>query len=154
MNEITTSDKQLLFEHCQEILLERIRTSELLIKSAQDAANEEQKSSAGDKYETARSMNQLDRDMHARQLLQHRQELARLQQISWQQPHDAVEPGSLAVCSNLLLFIAAGLGTLSWNHYQVVVLSPAAPLAISILGKKAGDTIQLKNQSYLIQNIV
>lgn len=154
MTEWTAHHKQQLFEHCLNILQERIRVSESMMRTAQDAANEEQKSSAGDKYETARSMNQLDREMHARQLLQHQQELARLQQINWQQESEKVQAGSLLLCPGLLLFIAAGLGTITWQQQPVIVLSPSAPLAASLLGRKAGEVIRIKNQSYLIQKIL
>jgi hypothetical protein len=39
-----------------------------MMESAQQSANSEEKSSAGDKYETSRAMGHLEKDMHARQL--------------------------------------------------------------------------------------
>lgn len=46
------------------------------MEGAQEAANSESKSSAGDKYETGRAMAQLERDRHA-QLLAEAQKVER-----------------------------------------------------------------------------
>ncbi len=154
MKEITLDLKQQLYEYCLNILQQRIQVSQSLMNAAQAAANEEEKSSVGDKYETARSMNQLDREMHAKQLLQHQKELERLKQVNWKQQSSTVQPGSLIVCSDLLIFIAAGIGTIGWEQQQVIILSPSAPMATALTGKKAGDSVQVKHQTYQIQKIL
>lgn len=46
---------------------ERITITKLAIANAQEAANSQDKSSAGDKYETGRAMGHLEKDMYARQ---------------------------------------------------------------------------------------
>ena len=61
--------KKLLIAHCTALLVQRITVSETAMKNAQESANSEDKSSAGDKYETSRAMGHLDRDMNAKQLL-------------------------------------------------------------------------------------
>lgn len=154
MKEITPDLKQQLYEYCLDILQQRIRVSQSLMNAAQAAANEEEKSSVGDKYETARSMNQLDREMHGKQLLLHQKELERLKQVNWKQHSSTIQSGSLVVCSGLLIFIAAGIGTIMWEQQQVIILSPSAPLAAELTGKKAGDSVQVKHQSYQIQKIL
>ena len=69
MNEQQKIDfKKALKTRCIEILEQRIDASYNSMQNAQAAANEEEKSSAGDKYETGRAMNHLEKDMHARQL--------------------------------------------------------------------------------------
>ncbi len=48
---------------------------------AQEAANSEGKSPAGDKYETGRAMGQLQKEMHGRQLAEYAKEVKALQSI-------------------------------------------------------------------------
>ncbi|WP_258539158.1 hypothetical protein [Chitinophaga oryzae] len=63
--------KQLLKQHGEQIFLQRIAVTQRAMDEAQAAANQESKSSVGDKYETARAMSHMEKDMHARQLLAH-----------------------------------------------------------------------------------
>ena len=62
-------------------IMQRIGTARHAMENAQAAANEEDKSSVGDKYETSRAMGQIDSEMNARQLEEARRELALLQKI-------------------------------------------------------------------------
>ena len=61
-------------QHCLLVIEQRIKTAQTAMQNAQDSANNENKSTAGDKYETARAMGQLDRDMNAKQLKEAQQE--------------------------------------------------------------------------------
>ncbi|MFM7852135.1 MAG: 3-oxoacyl-ACP synthase, partial [Flammeovirgaceae bacterium] len=60
--------KKLIYTACLRMIQERQHYSRLAMSSAQDAANAEEKSSAGDKYETGRAMAQIERDKAAMQL--------------------------------------------------------------------------------------
>ena len=60
--------KNTLKKRCIEIIEKRISSSYNSMENAQAAANEEEKSSSGDKYETGRAMSYLEKDMYARQL--------------------------------------------------------------------------------------
>ena len=68
-------NKKELFEHCKNLLLQRIANGEKAMLDAQEAANSEEKSSMGDKYETGRAMSQLAREMSAKQVFENKQEL-------------------------------------------------------------------------------
>ena len=54
--------KQTLIEQCEEFVQQKIDVSEKLMNEAQDSANNETKSSAGDKFETGRAMMHAERD--------------------------------------------------------------------------------------------
>src|SRR6478609_11532726 len=60
--------RQKLFNACVEYVNLRIDTSKQAMADAQESANAEEKSSAGDKYETGRAMMQIERDKAAQQL--------------------------------------------------------------------------------------
>jgi len=64
-----------------EILHSRMEAASLAMREAQMAANEEGKSSMGDKYETSKAMAQIDRDIHARQRQSALKEINLVQQI-------------------------------------------------------------------------
>ena len=60
--------KEKLLTLCTQYVEEKINICTEAMRNAQDAANEEDKSSAGDKYETGRAMMQIERDNAAVQL--------------------------------------------------------------------------------------
>jgi hypothetical protein len=62
------SIKQQLYAKCLVFVEQRIATAQEAIASAQRSANEETKSSAGDKYETGRAMAQLEIEKSTLQL--------------------------------------------------------------------------------------
>jgi len=153
-----TREEKLAFKHslkqfCQTIIEQRIQTGKALIDSAQQAANNEEKSSAGDKYETARAMGHLDKDMHTGQLMQNIKELAYLQQVNVTQVYTGVTSGVYIKCSTISFFIAAGIGRQVYKGQAIVFLSPGAPLAKLIMGKQAGDNFVFGNAKMMIEDI-
>jgi hypothetical protein len=118
---------------------DRIAAAKQAIEQAQQAANQEEKSSAGDKYETARAMGHLQKDMHTRQLGEQVKELSTLHAISIDAIFTSVSSGAFIDCIDIAFFIAAGMGKQTIESRTIVFLSPQAPLAKMLLGKKAGD---------------
>lgn len=144
--------KQELYDRCKIKLEERINSFENAMKNAQAASNSEDKSSAGDKYETSRAMGQLDRDMNAKQLIEAQQEYASLSKIAITNKSEQVIAGSMVETNNGLFFIAAGIGTIQLESVNktIIVLSPRSPLAMAFMGKKKGDQILFNNKSFQI----
>ena len=97
--------REQLFEKCVSYVNQRIATAQLEINYAQASANAEEKSSAGDKYETSRAMNQRDRDMFARQLDANQQELALTALIDCNKVNKTAELGSVIISKNNCFFI-------------------------------------------------
>ncbi len=126
------------------------------MESAQESANAEGKSSAGDKYETSRSMSQLDRNMHARQYEQARQEntvLERLEATPEPGSYERVAMGSLVKTTAGYFFIAVSAGAIKIDDQTIMVVSAASPVGKSILGKQVGDTVQFKGKNWRIEEI-
>lgn len=118
---------------------DRISAAKQAIEQAQQAANQEEKSSAGDKYETARAMGHLQKDMHTRQLGEQIKELATLHAINTDTIYTTAAPGAFIECKDAAFFIAAGMGKQAIQGRTIIFLSPQAPLARMLQGKKAGD---------------
>lgn len=131
----------------------RISTAKEAMSQAQEAANSEEKSSAGDKYETGRAMGHLQKDMHARQLAEALKELAALQAIATEAICPDGRPGALLRGDDIAFFISAGLGKQIVEGRAVVFLSPLAPLAKLLQGKKPGDTVPFNNTSILLREV-
>lgn len=126
----------------------------MAMQSAQEAANEEEKSSAGDKYETSRAMSHLQKDMYAKQQEENKLELSRLQLINWEHLYNEVAPGALVSADNNLFFIAAGLGKHIVDGVIIYFLSPNAPLAKLLQHRKKGDIIKFNEQEIKIEMVV
>ena len=146
-------NKSLLKEKCIAIIQERMDGLQKAMKEAQDAANEETKSSSGDKYETTRAMNQLDKDMYARQLLENGRELAAIMETDCEQAKFVAEPGSYVQCPSGNFFVLAGLGNITFDGTELYVISPNAPLARSMAGKGKGDSFTFNNKVMVIEKI-
>jgi hypothetical protein len=138
---------------CQHIIEQRIAAAKTLIDNAQEAANSEEKSSAGDKYETARAMNQLEKEMHSKQLAQQVKELALLREVKTDVIYTKVSPGACIECAGMVFFIAAGLGKQTIEEKLVLFLSPLAPLAKSMHNKKAGELFLFSGKEVSIDAI-
>src|ERR1700754_5143664 len=89
---------------------QRITTSRKAIDQAQEAANNEEKSSAGDKYETGRAMGHLQQEMHSRQLSEYIKELAILHSVDADKVYSEGTVGAFLQGRGVAFFIAAGLG--------------------------------------------
>jgi hypothetical protein len=132
---------------------QRITASRAAIDQAQQAANQEEKSSAGDKYETGRAMGHLQKDMHARQLAESIKELATLHAVKTDTLYTAPGPGAFVRGEGMAIFIAAGLGKQQWEGQTIFFLSPIAPLARALHDKKPGDCVLFNGAPILILEI-
>lgn len=145
-----TAFKIALQQRCIGIIEERIAANLSLINSAQEAANSESKSSAGDKYETSRAMNHLQKDMYASQLAANRRELAAIMNINCGSIATAIGNGSFVQTATICFFIVAGLGKITLDGTTVYLLSPHAPLSQILFTKKAGDSFLFNKEHLLI----
>lgn len=136
-----------------DVLKERIATISAAMENAQAAANAEEKSSAGDKYQTSRAMSHLEKDMHAGQLAATLTELTHLLIVNCSVIYQTICTGSLVKCGNTSFFIAAGIGKLLFEGEVIYILSPAAPLAKSLFNKRKGEKILFNKKVLVIRNI-
>lgn len=145
--------KMALKENAQTLIEQRIATARAAIAHAQESANQEEKSSAGDKYETSRAMSHLDKEMHTRQLAENIKELGLLHAIRVDVVYDTAGPGAFIQSAEGTFFIAAGLGKQVVQGREVIFLSPHAPLARVVQGKKAADSFIFKGKDTVISTV-
>ncbi len=136
-----------------QLLAQRIATAQAAMDQAQEAANSEQKSSSGDKYETGRAMGQLEKEMYGRQLVEYAKEVKALQAISVESLVDRGSAGAFIRLTTSTFFIIAGMGKQNIDGMPVFFVSPAAPLARLLLGKRSGDSIEFNGRRLEIEEV-
>lgn len=144
--------KKTLQQKAAAIIQQRIDNCMAAMQHAQLAANEEEKSSAGDKYETSRAMSHIEKDMYARQLEENKKDMALLLSVNCEVVYDKAVAGAIIDCDEILFFVAAGIGKMEFEGKLVFFLSPKAPLAISLYKTKPGDKFVFNNTALTIRS--
>ncbi|WP_337044035.1 transcription elongation factor [Emticicia sp. 17c] len=145
--------KETLLEKVKGLIEKRMNTSWEAMEAAKNSANEEGKSSAGDKYETARAMGQIDREMNGRMYEQARQERLLLEKINLKETPATATFGALVETSMGFFFIAVGAGIIELNNKSIMVVSPQSPIGQILLGKTSQDTFDFRGKTHRIISI-
>lgn len=153
-----TTEEKLAFksairEQCLTVMQERFRTIQAAMEEAQDSVNNEDKSTVGDKYEVARAMGHLQQEMLVEQRDKASDEIALISALHTEILCNIVTTGAVVVCSDYIFFIVVGLGTITVDGKKVTVLSPVAPLALSLFDKKSGDSFQMNKNTVQILDV-
>lgn len=146
--------KQQLYSLCIEHVQDAIRSIEAAIAEIREAAQNETKSSMGDKYETAREMLQQDIDMNQKRLANAKADQNILKHINPQQTTDSVELGSLVKTNNGWFYIAVSLGLLTLQHDKYYVISLSSPIGRQLIGTSTGATFTLNGKVYKVETVL
>ena len=146
--------KKKLHQLCVNYVQSRIDASMQAISATQQAANEETKSSAGDKYETGRAMMQQEADRNQAQLNEANKLMAALNHIPVNTGAEKAEPGNVVITGNGNFYIAISAGTLNIDGKNYFAVSPASPIGLKLKGQKIGSEFSLNGKSYRIENII
>jgi len=146
--------KKHVHEECLRLVEEKIQTAKSAMEAAQASANNESKSSAGDKYETGRAMAQLERDKSAGLLADSAQMKGALLLINPEKTSNHIQPGSLVVTDQGIFYIAIGLGLIQIEKTPIFVLSPVSPLGKSFLNLHVGGKASFNGKEYNVIRIL
>ena len=102
--------KKKLYELCLAFVDQRLGHIEQANATAKESANDETKSSAGDKHETGRAMAQLEQEKNAQQLNEALALREQLNKIDPLQRSSSIQPGSFVKTNlgNFYISISAG----------------------------------------------
>jgi transcription elongation GreA/GreB family factor len=114
-----------------------------------DAENET-KSSAGDKHETAISLLQLQQEKISFQLNEAHIQLQALQKINPTQTNTTVNVGSLVHTNKGYLYISLALGKVAVNGLDVMAVSVLSPIGEALKGHVINDTVLCNNIQFTI----
>ncbi|CAM4279655.1 hypothetical protein SAMN06265348_109280 [Pedobacter westerhofensis] len=143
-----------LYQRCMDFVLQRIDTAETALKQAQEASNDDTKSSAGDKFETTREMMQQDIARNKNLLFDGQQNLQLLSSLeSVPAAGDTVRNGSVVYTSKGIFYISISAGQLNVDDQVVFAISAASPIGQLLTGKRAGDSFSFNQNEYTIKDI-
>jgi transcription elongation GreA/GreB family factor len=147
--------KSELISRCLDLVEQRIANAQQAMNAAQESANTEGKSSAGDKYETGRAMAQIERDKAAQQLNEARILKSVLTRIdNHPSGSQVVMLGSVVKTDNNHFFLAISLGKIQVDGADYFVIAPATPIGRILMGLKAGRQFSFNNQLHTIREIL
>lgn len=145
--------KSALYNSCLQYAQKRIGTAQSALDNAQEASNEESKSTAGDKHDTSRSMMQIEVEQASKQLSEAEKLRDELSRINISKKSDSIIAGSLIETSAGNYFIAIAAGKIELENEIYFAVSISSPIAQAMKGLKKGDQFQLNGKSILIQEI-
>lgn len=145
--------KENIITTAQKLLHSKLVELEKAIFNVQNAANEESKSSMGDKYETGRAMAQNDRAMLENQKNELIKDITTFENINFEQETEFVKSGSLVQTSIGHILVSVSLGKIVEDGINVMLISSASPLGTELSGKKVKDTVTMNGRSIQILGI-
>lgn len=119
----------------------------------QAAANEETKSSVGDKYETGRAMMQIEIEKNATQLTEAQKLIEALHKIDPRKRTEKIQAGSLAITNQGNFFIAISAGQLMLDRQSFFAIAPTSPIGVLLMGRSAGLSFDFNRKNYLIHEV-
>ncbi|UXP33202.1 GreA/GreB family elongation factor [Reichenbachiella agarivorans] len=146
--------KEDIYHACLKTLDDKIEIAKSSMEAAQESANNETKSSAGDKYETGRAMSQNERDMYAKQFTDLLHQKKVLGSIDPKKKMSTVESGALVKTEKGLFFISISIGLVRGKMNQAMAISPISPIAQQMLGKREGETFDWMKKSEQILEVL
>jgi transcription elongation GreA/GreB family factor len=145
--------KQNIYNYYLNLLINKIGEVQQVLADLKESGANETKSTAGDKHETALAMLQIEQANKRVQLQEIVSQKNVLEKIDPTVSAQIIVNGSLIKTNNGYLFISVALGKATIDNINVIALSPQSPLGIKLMGLKKGDTAEINNNSYTIENI-
>ena len=145
--------KNNIVKACKAVLDSKIKFLNDALQEATVAGNNETKSTAGDKHETARAMMQLEQEKLGNQLTDLETQINAFDKIDFSINHTMVSNGSLIETNNGFFLIATAIGKLVVESQTVFVISNKSPLALNLLGLKPKGSSVFNGMKYSIKAI-
>ena len=145
--------KDALFKHCLHYVEECINTAQLAIEDAQSSANDDTKSSAGDKFETGREMMQQEIDRNRKQLEEAKKMRLALEQIENHQVSEIVHSGSLVITNLGKFYISISRGQIQVDGINYFAISAISPIGLKLMRQKIGYEFDFNGKPFIIESI-
>lgn len=143
-----------LFRALSQRIDESIATLQHDIRELQVSANEETKSSAGDKYETGRAMVQIEIERLGFQLQEKIRSKQLLTTFQIDQSYAQVQSGAIAETSaGNFFFLINGGGDFIVDGRTYMIVSIQAPLGTLLSGRRPGDEVTLNNRRISVTDV-
>ncbi|MCX6297033.1 MAG: 3-oxoacyl-ACP synthase [Bacteroidetes bacterium] len=145
--------KQILYIHCQQFVEQRISNAQVAINTAKESANDDTKSSAGDKHETGRAMAQLEQEKSAIQLNEAYELQNILQKINPHSFSEIIQNGSVVLTNKGNFFISIPAGKIVIENKVYFAISIGSPIGLNLKKKSKKMQFDFNGQLYEIEDI-
>lgn len=145
--------KQQLFSLCLNLIAQRISNAQLAINNAKESANDDTKSSAGDKHETGRAMAQLEQEKSAHQLNDALDLKKAIEKINLEIKSDSAQVGSIVVTDRGNFFVSVPVGKIEIEKVQYYAISIASPIGLKLKNLTKNDSFNMNGIVYKILKV-
>lgn len=149
-----TTLKQKLYSLCLQQIEQRILNAQTAINNAKESANDDTKSSAGDKHETGRAMAQLEQEKSANQLNEALALKQSLEKIALTLSSKSVQVGSIVMTDKSNFFVSIPVGKLEVDKDTYFAISISSPIGVKIKNLTLNDTFEMNGIVYKILGIL
>ena len=146
-------EKEKVILMIEQLIDQRINEARISLEAAKESRDRETKSSAGDKYETGRSMVQIEMVKFQNQMEKLLKMKNAIGLIKVAQKTSSVKVGSLVVTDRGKYMISVGLGVVDVDNEQYYVISLASPIGKLLEGKKVGDVLDFQGKEINVLEI-
>lgn len=146
--------KKTLFNHCKTHLEKKMKVLEQLKKNLQKDLTYETKSSAGDKYETARAMIQLENEKLSNQIHEIELNYQKLNTIKDFQTSKSISLGSIIFTDKANYYVAIAADFFEFNSKVFYCISSQSPIGKLLIGKKINESIMFNDIQSTILEII
>jgi hypothetical protein len=146
--------KEKLMSYCVATLRRKIELLSFSMEEIKGSMENETKSSAGDKHETARARMQSEYEKLSWQLDELKGQLVLLERIDIKAGVKVISNGNLVETNKGLFFISVPLGKVELDEKIVYAISQVSPLGKKLMGLKVGEQIKINDTVYAIEKII
>jgi len=143
--------KKRVYDRCYKILEDNAETARRIMNDIQKDANESEQEH--DVFDGSRSELLTKRDIYAEQLKKAVDEIEILKKVSFDEPREKVEFGSIVITNKQNMFIALGLGKIEVDNELYFVISKDVPIYKSMKNMQKGDNFSFNNIEYTIEDV-
>ncbi len=146
--------KQKILSQYQTLLQDKIDIYQDLIDSLTEDAQNDAKSSAGDKHETTLSKLHIEQEKIANKLKEALEQQVILSKLDSEQISDNVVLGSLVKTNHLTVLVATALPKITIDNQTIFAISPQSPLGVQMMHKTINSEFMVNNVAYKILQIL
>ncbi len=147
-------EKQLIVYEIKLLLNTKLQELNIAIENCKESIFNEQKSSAGDKYETGRAMAQIQLEMLEKQLNELISQLDFFNRIDFNKKHKVISVGSVVKTDTNIYFICVGIGNIKVENNDILCISSHSPIAKQLIDKVVNDEIDFNRKIQKIEDFI
>ncbi len=138
---------------CLERLNDKVSALQGIVEDLAIDAQNDAKSSAGDKHETGLSMMHLEQENISKKITENIAMRDVVSKINDEKVSSVVEFGSFVQVNSVYLFFSAALPKILVEDRSVLAVSMDAPIAKELLGRKLHDKFTFNNCEFTIHHL-